>query len=53
VSPDPTIVSLDAHDVRFPTSRQLVGSDAMHPDPDYSAAYIILRTDEDGLEGTA
>src|SRR4051812_2893864 len=47
-----TIVSLDVIDVRFPTSRSLDGSDAMNPDPDYSAAYVILRTDAaDGLEG--
>ena len=40
------------HDVRFPTSRALDGSDAMNPDPDYSAAYVVLRTDAgDGLEG--
>lgn len=40
------------HDVRFPTSRQLDGSDAMNPDPDYSAAYVILQTDRpDGLAG--
>ena len=32
-------------DVRFPTSRHLHGSDAMHPDPDYSAAYVVLETD--------
>lgn len=38
-------------DVRFPTSQQLDGSDAMNPDPDYSAAYVILETDETGLEG--
>ena len=39
-------------DVRFPTSRQLDGSDAMNPDPDYSAAYVILETDRgDGLTG--
>ena len=45
-------VSLDTYDVRFPTSRQLDGSDAMNPDPDYSAAYVVLRTDAgDGLEG--
>jgi L-fuconate dehydratase len=45
-------VSLDTYDVRFPTSRELDGSDAMNPDPDYSAAYVVLRTDaEDGLEG--
>jgi L-fuconate dehydratase len=44
-------VSLEARDVRFPTSRFLDGSDAMHPDPDYSAAYVVLRTDHEGLEG--
>ena len=39
-------------DVRFPTSKSLDGSDAMNPDPDYSAAYVILKTDPpDGLEG--
>ncbi|OLE28840.1 MAG: fuconate dehydratase [Actinobacteria bacterium 13_1_20CM_3_71_11] len=45
-------VSLDTYDVRFPTSRELDGSDAMNPDPDYSAAYVVLRTDDsDGLAG--
>jgi len=45
-------VSLETYDVRFPTSRELDGSDAMNPDPDYSAAYVVLRTDAgDGLEG--
>tara|TARA_R110000868_G_scaffold157160_2_gene384295 strand:+ start:4375 stop:5700 length:1326 start_codon:yes stop_codon:yes gene_type:complete len=39
-------------DVRFPTSKSLDGSDAMNPDPDYSAAYVILKTNHpDGLEG--
>jgi L-fuconate dehydratase len=38
-------------DVRFPTSRTLDGADAMHPQPDYSAAYVILETDRKGLEG--
>jgi L-fuconate dehydratase len=39
-------------DVRFPTSRELDGSDAMNPQPDYSAAYLVLTTDAgDGLEG--
>ena len=47
------IVALDCFDVRFPTSLQHDGSDAMNPDPDYSAAYAILRTDEDGLAGNA
>jgi L-fuconate dehydratase len=46
-----TIISLETHDVRFPTSRELDGSDAMNPDPDYSAAYGVLRTDDPGLEG--
>jgi L-fuconate dehydratase len=47
-----TITALETTDVRFPTSRALDGSDAMNPDPDYSAAYVVLRTDAgDGLEG--
>jgi L-fuconate dehydratase len=47
-----TITRIDVFDIRFPTSRDRHGSDAMHPDPDYSAAYVILRTDRlDGLEG--
>ena len=46
------ITALEAHDIRFPTSRELDGSDAMNPDPDYSAAYVILRTDAtSGLTG--
>jgi L-fuconate dehydratase len=40
-----TILGFDTYDVRFPTSRQLDGSDAMNPSPDYSAAYVVLRTD--------
>ncbi len=39
-------------DVRFPTSREHDGSDAMNVDPDYSAAYVIIGTDRgDGVEG--
>ncbi|MEY9844132.1 L-fuconate dehydratase [Streptacidiphilus sp. BW17] len=46
------ITAVDTYDIRFPTSRELDGSDAMNPDPDYSAAYLVLRTDaEDGPEG--
>src|SRR4051812_24323654 len=46
------ITKLDTYDIRFPTSRELDGSDAMNPDPDYSAAYVVLRTDDpDGLCG--
>ena len=45
-------IALDTYDIRFPTSRTLDGSDAMNPDPDYSAAYLVLRTDTgDALEG--
>lgn len=39
------IVGFTVRDIRFPTSRQLDGSDAMNPDPDYSAAYVVLETD--------
>jgi L-fuconate dehydratase len=47
-----TITDVVTLDIRFPTSRQMDGSDAMNPDPDYSAAYVILRTDSPaGLEG--
>lgn len=45
------IASLETFDLRFPTSQQLDGSDAMNPDPDYSAAYVILRTDATDLAG--
>jgi L-fuconate dehydratase len=44
------ITTIDTYDVRFPTSRELDGSDAMNPDPDYSAAYVVLRTGT-GLDG--
>jgi L-fuconate dehydratase len=48
------ILGFDTYDVRFPTSRDLDGSDAMNPSPDYSAAYLVLRTDSaDGLAGHA
>ncbi|HTJ67389.1 MAG TPA: enolase C-terminal domain-like protein [Actinospica sp.] len=39
------ILAVETHDIRFPTSREHDGSDAMNPDPDYSAAYVVLRTD--------
>ncbi|HEY0957367.1 MAG TPA: L-fuconate dehydratase [Roseateles sp.] len=45
------ITGLRTVDVRFPTSQHLDGSDAMNPDPDYSAAYVVLETDQPGLEG--
>jgi L-fuconate dehydratase len=45
------ITDLTAVDIRFPTSRWLDGSDAMNHAPDYSAAYVILDTDQSGLSG--
>ncbi|MER5748525.1 L-fuconate dehydratase [Streptomyces sp. NPDC002088] len=53
MSPSPArVTAVDTYDIRFPTSRELDGSDAMNPDPDYSAAYVVLRTDAaDGHEG--
>ncbi|WP_406335023.1 L-fuconate dehydratase [Streptomyces sp. NBC_00203] len=53
MSPTPArITAVDTYDIRFPTSRELDGSDAMNPDPDYSAAYVVLRSDAaDGAEG--
>ena len=44
------ITDLEVLDLRFPTARAAIGTDAMHPDPNYSAAYVILKTDGD-LEG--
>lgn len=47
-----TITKIITKDIRFPTSQALDGSDAMNPDPDYSAAYVILETDHpNGYEG--
>ena len=40
-----TITDVVVRDIRFPTSRTLAGSDAMHTAPDYSAAYVTLKTD--------
>ncbi|WP_405609332.1 L-fuconate dehydratase [Streptomyces sp. NBC_00076] len=52
MSPTPVrITAVDTYDIRFPTSRELDGSDAMNPDPDYSAAYVVLRTDSEDADG--
>jgi L-fuconate dehydratase len=45
------VLALDTYDIRFPTSREHDGSDAMNPDPDYSAAYVVLRTDAVDAQG--
>jgi L-fuconate dehydratase len=47
---DPKITNVRVLDLRFPTSRHQIGSDAVNTDPDYSAAYCILETDV-GIEG--
>jgi L-fuconate dehydratase len=44
------ITSFETVDLRFPTSQTHAGTDAVHTDPDYSAAYVILHTDGD-VEG--
>jgi L-fuconate dehydratase len=45
------IIDMEVLDIRFPTSQDLDGSDAMNPDPDYSAAYVILKTNDSHLSG--
>ncbi len=45
------ITSFATYDLRFPTSQHLDGSDAMNPDPDYSAAYVVLKTESRELAG--
>ncbi|MFE2230251.1 hypothetical protein [Streptomyces kronopolitis] len=39
-----TLTALECHDIRFPASDRPDGSDAVHPDPDHSAAHVVLRT---------
>jgi len=46
-----TITGWHCRDIRFPTSKHADGSDAMNPDPDYSAAYVVLETDRPDLQG--
>ncbi|EFN85985.1 mitochondrial enolase superfamily member 1 isoform X1 [Harpegnathos saltator] len=47
---DARIIDIDVKDIRFPTSLLADGSDAMHTDPDYSCAYVTIKTDQ-GYEG--
>jgi L-fuconate dehydratase len=44
---DPIITRVEVLDLRFPTSRESIGSDAVNKNPDYSAAYCILHTDSE------
>lgn len=45
------ITNLTVDDVRFPTSKDLTGSDAIHTDPDYSATYVTIHTSDNNLKG--
>ncbi|KAF2069569.1 hypothetical protein CYY_009110 [Polysphondylium violaceum] len=45
------IKSIETIDLRFPTSKEFIGSDAMHTNPDYSCAYVVLKTNCPSLEG--
>ena len=45
------IKNLFVQDIRFPTSKDLTGSDAIHTDPDYSATYVTIRTNDPNLKG--
>ena len=45
------IIKFTVEDVRFPTSKDLTGSDAIHTDPDYSATYVTVYTDDPNLKG--
>ena len=45
------IIRFTVEDVRFPTSKDLTGSDAIHTDPDYSATYVTAYTDDSNLKG--
>lgn len=44
-------MNVETMDIRFPTSRESIGSDAKNENPDYSAAYVILKTNYDHLSG--
>ncbi len=46
-----TLTDIEVRDIRFPTSREHIGSDAMNQDPDYSAAYVVIRTSNPQLSG--
>jgi len=45
------IIDMKVDDVRFPTSKDLTGSDAIHTDPDYSATYVTIITSDNNLKG--
>ena len=47
------ITKFSVQDVRFPTSKDLTGSDAIHTDPDYSATYVTAFTDQSELKAVS
>ena len=46
------IIDMKVDDVRFPTSKDLTGSDAIHTDPDYSATYVTITSSDNNLRGS-
>ena len=44
------IIEMTVQDIRFPTSKDLTGSDAIHTDPDYSATYVSILTSDNNLK---
>ena len=49
--PENVVREVAVRDIRFPTSLEAHGSDAMHKDPDYSAAYVVISVDALTLQG--
>ena len=45
------IINMIVEDVRYPTSNDQTGSDAIHKDPDYSAAYVSIFTSDPKIIG--
>ena len=45
------IVSIKTHDIRFPTSLENLGTDAVHTDCDYSSSYVEIFTEDPDLKG--
>ena len=45
------VTNIIAQDIRFPTSKENLGTDAVHVDCDYSATYVTIETDNKNLTG--
>lgn len=48
---DNVIGDITVRDIRFPTSLEFHGSDAVHTDPDYSAAYVVITVSGLDVQG--